>query len=551
GELAVDEQAVEAVVSEEIAADASVAAEPEESAVEAVAEELAEEVVEQAQEEVDYNFQEEAVSDATEGVTEEGVAENIDVTAEGITVEDSTTEESEASVQAEDTTTEVESAEPQRELSVFEQVLSNKLYMSIAGGVVAVLAVLGVVLGRRRKDEEDELEEALVEDFSLDIEEEAVSEEAEETLVDTAVEEPVEETVAQTADVLGEADIYIAYGRFPQAIEMLEKAADAEPQRGDIRIKLLETAVEAQDKDTFARHYQGVQELGVPGDIERADALKSQFIGNDDVDFDTGEQAIDDEPTLVAPAPAVSLEEPVAEDEANLSVDFEPAASVSETFDSNDNQSVADNQNEEAPLEFDSEFSLDTEKAEQASLDDNIADVSFDEAEKSLDFELDDNTTDSFAEDALEFDLDLDSDDKEKTVAADLEPEADEVIGSSEAAMLADELDLDGDFDLGITQTDSEDEDIHVELETASEESAESEPAAVEPALIASAEDSESEEDLGFLSDADEASTKLDLARAYIDMGDREGAKDILDEVLVEGNDEQQSEAKELLAKLD
>ena len=45
-----------------------------------------------------------------------------------------------------------------------------------------------------------------------------------------------------------------------------------------------------------------------------------------------------------------------------------------------------------------------------------------------------------------------------------------------------------------------------------------------------------------------EAATKLDLARAYIDMGDRDGASAILQEVLEQGNDAQKQEAKMLLA---
>jgi len=47
-----------------------------------------------------------------------------------------------------------------------------------------------------------------------------------------------------------------------------------------------------------------------------------------------------------------------------------------------------------------------------------------------------------------------------------------------------------------------------------------------------------------------EASTKLDLARAYVDMGDVEGARDILQEVLKEGATDQQVEARKLLAEL-
>lgn len=42
-------------------------------------------------------------------------------------------------------------------------------------------------------------------------------------------------------------------------------------------------------------------------------------------------------------------------------------------------------------------------------------------------------------------------------------------------------------------------------------------------------------------------STKLDLARAYLDMGDIEGARSTLEEVVVEGNDDQRREAQQLL----
>ncbi|NNF16872.1 MAG: hypothetical protein HKN70_08985 [Gammaproteobacteria bacterium] len=44
-----------------------------------------------------------------------------------------------------------------------------------------------------------------------------------------------------------------------------------------------------------------------------------------------------------------------------------------------------------------------------------------------------------------------------------------------------------------------------------------------------------------------EVGTKLDLARAYLDMGDPDGARGILEEVIKEGNEGQQSDARELL----
>ena len=50
--------------------------------------------------------------------------------------------------------------------------------------------------------------------------------------------------------------------------------------------------------------------------------------------------------------------------------------------------------------------------------------------------------------------------------------------------------------------------------------------------------------------EADPISSKLDLARAYIDMGDQALANPLLDEILEEGSDEQVDEARELIVRL-
>ena len=55
---------------------------------------------------------------------------------------------------------------------------------------------------------------------------------------------------------------------------------------------------------------------------------------------------------------------------------------------------------------------------------------------------------------------------------------------------------------------------------------------------------------MNLLSDADEIETKLDLARAYIEMEDTEGARDILTEITSEGSDTQREEARKLLESL-
>jgi pilus assembly protein FimV len=57
-------------------------------------------------------------------------------------------------------------------------------------------------------------------------------------------------------------------------------------------------------------------------------------------------------------------------------------------------------------------------------------------------------------------------------------------------------------------------------------------------------------EDMVFAAEGNQMSTKLDLARAYMDMGDEDGARQILEEVIAEGSEEQQDEARQLLARI-
>jgi pilus assembly protein FimV len=56
--------------------------------------------------------------------------------------------------------------------------------------------------------------------------------------------------------------------------------------------------------------------------------------------------------------------------------------------------------------------------------------------------------------------------------------------------------------------------------------------------------------DLGDARTMTEVGTKLDLARAYVDMGDPAGARGILEEVLDEGDGGQKEQAQALLDTL-
>ncbi|PCJ44153.1 MAG: hypothetical protein COA99_07205, partial [Moraxellaceae bacterium] len=430
--------------------------------------------------------------------------------------------------------------------------LSNPLYLGAGGGVLLILIIGAMMAGRKK---EDEVADSLVDDFNLegvpsvDSDEAFIAEEELELdpfsddVEDTAVAE-TDATVPQTADVIGEADIYLAYGRFPQAIEMLEKAAENEPDRTDIRVKLLEVAVEAADLDVFKRHESVLEDIGNADDQAKIAELRSKLsIESQEVvddfatmDFSADESAVDKgaETGVAGTSDELSLDFDI-EDETAVAVEETAEADVEESLDIDfsldDELDLNVDSGEDEALEIDADLDVDVEP---------ISD--FAEADESLDVDLgidsestdtaDLDTTDTTEESGgIEFDLDLDIDSSVDELALD----------SSSAEELAEELGQEGEFDLDV------DAEIAVDTE---EDATLIMPAAAEetPAKASAAEGAD---DLDFLNDSDEISTKLDLARAYIDMGDRDGAKDILDEVIIEGSDEQQGDAKELMAKLD
>lgn len=119
----------------------------------------------------------------------------------------------------------------------------------------------------------------------------------------------------------------------------------------------------------------------------------------------------------------------------------------------------------------------------------------------------------------FDLDLDLDLDIPE----APEEPPQQQSFQTTAAANGEAEL---GDFDLG--------------LETEPEVAAASRPAA----------ESDTLDDLELFEPGQELATQLELAQAYVEMGDAEGAREILDYVVESGDESQQEAARELLARL-
>lgn len=414
-------------------------------------------------------------------------------------------------------------------------------------------------------------------------------------------------------DPIAEAEVYMAYGRDAQAEEILKEAMVKDPNRHEIHLKLLEiyaarknliafetlagelyaaiggqasplweraaemgraldpnnplygkqegagksvpevaavAAVAAAGVD-LAEPTQGMVEMETPAE-EEAEPEVEVGEASADLDFDVDEVPAQAEAEAEAPAP-VAEEAPVEEEFDALEFDMgtfaeKPAESFAETQPETEVATIAES---EAGMDFD----LDTLMPEQAPGEIETVPAPAPEAESAgLELDLDDllgPSTETSPVEAIEagtdldFSLDLPEPETEAVAEPAVESEAQEESINIVAAP-EEEGHLDFDFDLG--------------GETAPAV-AEEKPSAAMPELDLSgisldlAESAEQPaEAMPFSGEGEigstEAATKLDLARAYVEMGDTDGAREILEEVLKEGSEQQQADANQLLASL-
>ncbi|MCK6189866.1 FimV/HubP family polar landmark protein [Pseudomonas sp. EYE_354] len=444
----------------------------------------------------------------------------------------------------------------------FDELLTNPVVLGVIGGAAGLLVLLLLLLWARhrnaRREEEKHLRmaRALAEEplFSSDIQQDlppdsfeglevsppsvklaAAPAPAPTPVVEPAVAAPTVASVLaplavavapQNAnDALAQAQSHIDRGHLNQAADVLEQAIKHEPKRSDLRLKLMEVYGLQSDKDGFVTQERQLVANGE--NHAQVEQLKSRFpamavvaagvsaaVAAAALDAQYVKELLEDKP--VAPAP-----EPDALDtDFDLSLDELEAAS---------------------PANLDDELSFESVLAQQT------------EAKASPD-------------DLSDFDLDLQLDAPASAQSDDdflsgLEEEMKDVPAVEPPTLTPaalDDFDLPEDFDLSLADEPdaaatpdafaSELDDVNAELDRLSQ-SLEHPP--IEPTFTA--EDAalgDDEPEFDFLSGTNEVSTKLDLAQAYIDMGDADGAKDILAEVLTEGDESQRGEAKEMLSRL-
>ncbi|PWV67819.1 FimV/HubP family polar landmark protein [Halomonas sp. A11-A] len=75
------------------------------------------------------------------------------------------------------------------------------------------------------------------------------------------------------AEAISEADIFIAYGRYDQAQELLEASLAREPERDDLRLKLLNIHLEQGNRDEAEREAARLREGGNPAVCDEVERL--------------------------------------------------------------------------------------------------------------------------------------------------------------------------------------------------------------------------------------------------------------------------------------
>ena len=433
-------------------------------------------------------------------------------------------------------------------------------------------------------------------DFDVDPMDEIIQEEE---LPKAAAPEPVPAPVAPVAapveanndgdmddgdDILQEADVYIVYGLHEQAEVELKKAIEKQPENLEYRAKLLENYHASDNKEAFEAAATEFSELKGPG----KDALWEKV-------SDWGSKMLPTSPLFASPGVAAVINNDTAdtkeEDSGLGALGMVGAAAAAGGVAITAGKAVAENA-KDALLGDDNADTNGSDDAEVLDFDDMDLD-SLLSADEEVPATAAESVTESTEMAFEETDLDLamknfEADDAAEKAVETASSDANEMeFGFSEFELdepnpieaaatavtekaedtfegLDDFSDLG--FDLNGADTDAKEDDLNkTNLNLALDGSDTGVGKILPENSVYKMSESKVEQDdilggidddLSFLNLDDGAdtglmeaqvSTKLDLARAYMDMGDVEGARSTLEEVMAEGNDDQIKEAKELL----
>lgn len=435
-----------------------------------------------------------------------------------------------------------------------------------------------------------------------------VNETAEAAEVEAAAEELEPGSPASSSDILlEEVSALLAESRYPEAIALLQDSIVVQPARTDLRLKLLEAFAGAQDPVGFKLQETELRDLAGDSLAPQIAVLRAglrEAVANELLE-ESEAGAADDLPAVDDLELALDMEASAEVDDARVlaGINVDDASAADEFSDAPvATPASADDDFALDDLDFDFDVAGEDEPASEAAgttcastaLDDNF-DLAAEDDANVVEFDSVIGTEDASElarepaaqeedDNLLDFDFDLAIEDDEPVKAPEsevsepasesathevdfdfavLDDEPEPAASPVAEAEAEDEEDLD--FDASVFEL-ADEQDVAAPSAEAAAATADSAVKAddfddlqfVDESLLDSLEkpaaDKAVEDDdddvFEYLSDADEAATKLDLARAYFEMGDSDGAREILEEVLREGNEDHIKDARTLLSKL-
>ncbi|MEQ1556967.1 MAG: FimV/HubP family polar landmark protein [Gallionella sp.] len=397
------------------------------------------------------------------------------------------------------------------ELTLIEKLLAEPLYL--AGGLAALLALIGgAFVAKRRKS--NTTPDTFTSDFSdigsatgrISVPEIASPDNGDFTK--TLVTSDSASASLKEDDPISEADLFLSFGRDAQAEEILQEALQSNPNNEAVKLKLLEIFAKGQNKSSFEKIAKTLQSSANEQAWQRAQAMGKKLDPKNTLYGAVVEDA--DSATMQTLSMKNGLD--ANPKTVNQKVDFDITGGAKAMADADKTMifSAADMASaQKAVMDFDVTGTNPSLAVSSMDFDVTAAHPTGSEPAASLSDMIFDVTATHPSMPATNFAAEVKS------------PPADDGLAFS--------LDFPIDIPAApvVKPVEFNLSDISFDLNDA--------PAAstVSPA-----------------SDFNEVATKLDLAKAYQEMGDVVGAREILDEVMREGSAEQRDTAQMLISQL-
>jgi pilus assembly protein FimV len=467
---------------------------------------------------------------------------------------------------------------PAPEPSFIDDLTDNPLMLPGIGAILALAAGYGwYAMRRRRRDE-------AFEDSLIDSEGFATnslfgttggqSVDTSESVFGTSIQDSGVDVHPTEVDPIAEAEVYVAYGRDAQAEEILVEALRRQPDRQAIRAKLLEIYANREETESFNETAAEMYEM-TGGQTEdwgkivsmgyRLDPGNPLYAQGQSDDFQSAPAAAgaarsssaDDDDADFQAFLNTRIGEPV-EDTQTLSVAPESMTLPGPQVAWDQDETVArPAPRETSPAEPMVDFNV---LKDTSAMTADVAPVGASEDARNEAAPTPDRP-------AFDFDIEL------PRLDSSVEPSGPQAEDRSSPASALEQA-VDGRFDLpsldlptGATPSDASQPlgqpapsagfgELSLELPDADQ--------APRPASLAAEQSPAANFDFSSISleleqppvssagsvTAEEFETKLELASAYQEIGDAEGARDLLNEVMRAGSDEQKAKAQQLLGKL-